>query len=409
MQESGLQNYLKSQKGWVETFLKEILSIPSQSGNEGDVQRCIYEKLKEWDVLCNLIPIDNSIKNDSEYSNPVKGLDYNDRPNLRVFKSGSGEKTVAINSHTDVVPPSIGQKNPFAPRIDTDGNIYARGACDAKGQIAAMALLLKTACEYKQLRPNILCHMVVEEELGGNGTLAMLRHEKAARPDVLINMEPTNLRLMTSIRGAIWFEMRFFGKSGHAGDATSTENAIFKAIQAVQVLKDFHARLLQESKDYGLFEGMDNPMPLTIGQFISGVWPSMVPSEAKITGVLGLLPNTTREEVIQGLKDELEKPENLWISKDMGLEFTYRHNAVELPVGHWFAQSMSKACEKSGLDQTPMAMTASTDAVFYNDLAIPSLAFGPGDIKFAHSSDEHININDILKATEVIFNFFENF
>ena len=53
-------------------------------------------------------------------------------------------------------------------------------------------------------------------------------------------------------------------------------------------------------------------------------------------------------------------------------------------------------------------MTASTDAVFSNELWIPSLAFGPGDLKFAHSAEEKININDIIKAAEALYTFLEN-
>ena len=402
----GLRYYLESQKSWVKSFLSDILSIPSESGKEGSVQKSIYNILKTFDVSCELIKINNDIIKDPEYSDIIKNLNYAGRPNLKAEKPGSGGKTIIINSHVDTVPPSALQKNPYLPFIDSNNNIFARGACDAKGQIAVMALLLKAACEYKQFNHNIVCHMVIEEEIGGNGSLAMIKHEKNIKADALINMEPTNLRIMTSMRGAVWFEMNFSGKSAHSGSTSNSPNVIYKAIRAIEILKEYHYRLYNESKNYGLFSGMDNPMPLTVGQFISGVWPSMVPNESVIRGVIGFLPNRTREEVIQGLINEFDKPENIWIREGMQLSFNYRHNATELPVSHWFAQGMSEACLKCNIHPVPTAMTASTDAVFYQEmLGIPVLAFGPGDIKFAHSADEHINLNDIIKGAEVILSF----
>ncbi len=407
MSDIHLVEYLRSQKEWLESFLYEMLSIPSVSGEEGDVQKFIYNTLEDLEINCELISINNDIKDDPEYSYPVKDLDYNNRVNIKAVKGDGRGKVIVINSHVDVVPPSTGQEAAFSPRMDGKGNVYARGACDAKGQIAAMVLLLKAACEYKKLKHDIICHFVIEEEFGGNGTLAMLRNKKDFKPDAMINMEPTNLRLMPSIRGAVWFEMRFTGKSGHAGDVSNTENAIFKAIRAVEILKEYHAKLLEASKDYGLFSGIKNPMPLTIGKFLSGVWPSMVPNESRISGVIGFLPNITRKELINGLKNEFNKDENHWLTEGMELSFPYRHNAVETPTSHWFTQGMSAASKECGIDYLPAAMTASTDAVFYSDKGIPSIVFGPGELKYAHSVEEHIRIDDILKSVEVIFTFID--
>jgi len=402
---NSLIDYLISQKEWLKSFLFDILSIPSESGREGKIQQNLYDIFKNLDVSCELIEIQNNIIKDPEYSDTVKDLDYKGRPNLKIEKHGVGSKTIVINSHVDVVPPSTGQKNPYSPFIDENENVFARGACDAKGQIAVMALLFKAASEYIQLKNKIICHLVIEEEIGGNGTLAMIRHEKNVRVDAAINMEPTNLRIMSSIRGAVWFNIFFSGKSGHAGSVSNSINPIYKAIHVVKILKEYHSSLYDESKNYGLFSDIDNPMPLTIGQFISGIWPSMTPDGALIRGVIGFLPNKTKEEVIQGFINELNKTENVWVKEGMKLKFDYRHNASELPISHWLVKNVSEACSSCGVESSPTAMTASTDAVFYHEIGIPVLTFGPGDIKYAHSANEHINLNHIIKGTEILISF----
>lgn len=407
MSSNSLKDYLIAQKGWLKSLLFEILSIPSESRKEGKIQRSLYKIFDQFDTSCEFIEINSNITQDPEYSEVIKNLDYTGRPNLKITKSGTGRKTIVINSHVDVVPPSIGQVNPFHPHMDEKENIFARGACDAKGQIAVMALVLKAASEYISLKHNIICHLVIEEEIGGNGTLAITKHEKDARIDAVINMEPTNLRIMSSIRGAIWFNIYFSGKSGHAGSPSNSINPIYKAIHVLKILREYHSKLYDESKDHGLFAGIKNSMLLTVGQFISGKWPSMTPDEALIRGVIGFLPNKNKNEVIQGFVNELNKPENAWVKEGMDLNFDYQHNAVELDTSHWLVKGMSEACLQCNVDPLPLAMTASTDAVFYHEMGIPIVAFGPGDIKYAHSANEHININHIVKGAEILISFFK--
>ena len=405
MHYNNLTDYLQSQKEWLKSFLFDILSIPSESGKEEKIQQCLYDIFKNFDVSCELIEIQNNIVKDPEYSDTIKDLDYTGRPNLKVENHETGGKTIVINSHVDVVPPSTGQRNPYSPCMDEKENIFARGACDAKGQIAAIALVLKAANDYIKLGQKIICHLVIEEEIGGNGTLAMIRHEKNTKVDAVINMEPTNLRIMPSIRGAVWFNICFSGKSGHAGATLNSTNPVYKAMHAIKILKEYHSKLENESKNYGLFKDIDNPMPLTIGQFISGEWPSMTPGGTLVRGVIGFLPNKTREEVIQGFVNELNKPKNAWVKEGMNLRFDYRHNAVELPVSHWLVKKMSEACLRCKAEYLPIAMTASTDAIYYHEMGIPVIAFGPGDIKYAHSAIEHINFNQIIKSAEIIISF----
>jgi len=305
------------------------------------------------------------------------------------------------------VPPTPGQTEAFIPKLE-DGVFYARGACDAKGQIASAVLLMKAACEMPQLHNSLVCHLVAEEEFGGNGVLAMLESFPDFNADVVINMEPTGMRIVASMRGAVWFNMRFSGVSGHSGSTGNTRSALLKAVAAIDALKQYHAELYERSKDYGMFRGMDCPMLLTIGQLSAGVWPSMVPNEARLRGALGFLPNVTKHDVINEIRNVFNNPENKWISDDMDLSFDLRHNGMELPVGHPAVQGMSEALIKNDLDGSPVAAPFTSDAVYYHEHGIPTVAFGPGHIADAHSGNEKISIDEILKAAQVLYTFAEN-
>ena len=408
MMEKTLQTYPKEQEEWITNILCQMVQIPSESGHEQDMEAYLAQQLEKLGVPYERCPVPASITEDPDYSDPVPGLVYNGRGNIEAVCAGwdpQGEKVV-LNSHMDVVPPSAGQTDAYRPRVEA-GYLYGRGACDAKGQLAVMLLLMKAMQEYRRPRATAVCHMVVEEEVGGNGTVALLR-EKGKCGDCLVNMEPTGLEMQTSIRGAIWFSFSFTGVAAHAGSANRAVSALDKAIEAVGLLKQYHQQLLEQSKTYGLFCGKPNPLPLTIGRMEAGDYPSMTPCSAEIKGVLGILPNTTYQRVTEELRQLFNKPEHSWIADGMQMHFSYRHNAVELPVEHPFAKEMSAACRACGLSGEPDAMTASADAIYYQEQGIPSLAFGPGQISDAHSIRENIRVDDILKAAEVLFTLLDS-
>ena len=410
MRQEDIHAYFEKQRDWVTNLLSDVCAIPSESGSEIPAQTFFEKKMFDINGLKVMeAPISNSIKDDPEYAYPVRNLDYTDRFNLILEKPAeSGGKVLALNTHIDVVPPSAEQIDPYIPKVDEEGRLWARGACDAKGQAVAMALLCKAACELDECKNGITGHLVVEEEIGGNGTVAMLRSCPDFTADVMVNMEPTGLRIQPSIRGAIWFDFLFKGVAGHAGSSQNTSSATDKAIAAVSLLKNYHKELLAKSKDYGLFVGMPNPMPLTIGLFQAGVWPAMVPDHARIAGVLGFLPNTNKETVIEEIKEIFNREENKWISDGMTVDFVYRHNAVETDPEHWFVKGMSAACEKCGISGVPTAMTASSDGIYYQEIGIPTMAFGPGLISDAHSVHEYVKIDDVIKAAEVLYEFYRS-
>ena len=398
MKKEKVCDYFRTQREWVTQLLHDLLATPSESGYEAAAMELLEERLKLINVTCERLPISNAIKSHSGYSFPMEGIEYEGRWNLRATLPGTGGKTIVFNSHMDVVPPSPNQEDAYKPRLDQNGNIFARGACDAKGQIVLMALLLKAASELKTPQNTLVFDFVVEEELGGNGTLALLEARELTA-DALVNLEPTDLRIMTSIRGAVWFDAVFAGIAGHVSNATGTVSALEKAMDAIARLKHYHAELLGRSRGNPLFDGIANPMPLTIGKLHAGNWPSMVPGKANLAGVLGFLPNEKKERVMADLKKILGD----------GARFPYRHNAVELDTTHPLAVGMAEAAGFMGLSSGFHGMTASTDAIFYQERGIPSLAFGPGSIANAHSCKEHISIEDILLAAGVLYRFANNF
>jgi len=388
-------------------FLEEIIRFPSLGGQEEGVIQFMYKKFQSLADEVTLVPLSDDLLNDPEYSSPIENIKYNGRHYLRLKLKGTGSgRSLIFNAHADVVPASATDRDQFIP-YQEDGYVYGRGAMDDKGQIAVFFLMLKLIKEKKlRFKGDIIFHIVVEEENGGNGSLAAIRSGDKA--DAVIVLESSNLKIFTSVRGAVWFKVTCFGKAGHSGFSGKSASALKMAIQVMGILENYHKKLLAESQGIPLFDKYENPMPITFGKLQAGNWPAATPGEAVLEGVLGLLPNKTRFEVMQEMEDEILKEGDEQLRNNFKLEFTYRHEGHILDVNHPLVTVLSESCSQAGIKPENDAMVASCDAWFYSKLLnIPSVVFGPGDLMSAHSSNEHIPIDQIQKAAEILIDFLD--
>ena len=384
-------------------MLCTLVRFPSTSGNEHAAMLYLEEQFGRIPgVRAERVALDDAIKSDPDYSDPIPDISYGGRFNLRVVRAGSGGgRTLLLNTHTDVVPPSEGMVDPWSGAL-RDGTVYGRGACDAKGQVVASYLLLCALADLGvQTRGDVVAHLVVEEENGGNGTLAMAR--AGERADGCIVLEPTDGAVHTSIRGAVWFRIVFSGKAGHSGQAAVSRSALLLARDGMAILEGYHARLLAQSRGFPLFDPYPNPMPLTFGRLHAGTWPASAPSQAVLEGVLGLLPNRSKEQVCEEMKAALASSPDPFLASHFDLHFMYRHDSSVLDPGRELPRAILGSGDAAGAGLRVSGMTASCDAWFYNNwLGIPTVVYGAGALKHAHTKDEQIEGAEIGKAAEVL-------
>ncbi len=400
---SDITNAVSARASEAERFLADLISTPSLSGEEAaamELAGFVFSGVAEVER----VPLSNSLRDDKDYCDVIDGIEYDGRENLRVVLPGSGGgRNLLLNAHIDTVPPSEGQESPFEPRR-IDGSLYGRGSCDANGQVAtAFAMMAALADVGVRLAGDVIAHIVVEEENGGNGTLAMARRGETA--DGCVVLEPTELRILSSIRGAIWFTITLRGRPGHSGKAGATRSALKMATQVIDILEGYHARLLAESRGDPMFDKYANPMPLTIGKLHAGNWAATAPGEAVMEGVLGLLPNTTAQQVMDGMTAAIRSEGGREIADNFDIRFTYRHDSSVCPTDHALVTDLSLAIAATGREPVIDAMTASCDAWLYNNqLSIPTVVFGGGSLSVAHSNNEHMPTADLAAAACVLAN-----
>ncbi|MBT3273854.1 MAG: M20/M25/M40 family metallo-hydrolase [Spirochaetales bacterium] len=175
---------------------------------------------------------------------------YKNRGNLLAFLDGEASDTggdAAVNAHIDVIAP-------FIPPSREGDKITGRGSVDDKGNVAAICGALKiievlAAGGEIQLKNRITAMFPVEEETGGNGSLALaLDRELKKRYESMLVMECADNRVYPANRGAVWFRSELTRASSGAVNFNLLEAVAY----AVLEMQEEGAAIKSES-DHPLF------------------------------------------------------------------------------------------------------------------------------------------------------------
>ncbi len=385
-------------------LLARLIEFPSTRGNEREVGAYLRERIAPLVDRAELVPVPDALQNDPDYSFRLPGFHYGGAANVRARLAGArGGRSLAFNTHLDVVPATAGDEAAFLPRIEK-GSVFGRGACDAKGQVATLWLMAKALRDLGlQTGGDVTIDFVVEEECGGNGALLVVRN--GLRADAAVVLEPTELHVVHLVRGAVWFTVETRGRAGHSGSPGTTVSALKEAVKAMAAIETVREDCLAVSRrEVAKIADHPNPMPCTFGMLHAGNWPAAAPAEAVLKGVFGFLPPFDRKEIQARLRAAIA-PLPAEIKFDM-----LNSNSSFLPEDHPLTQGLLKAVRAAGPpDARPEFMNASCDAWRYSDqLGIPTVVFGPGSISTAHSARETIALDDIGRAATALLYFLDD-
>ena len=317
---------------------KSLMNIPSISGEEGAVGFWLRDHLDTLGWTVELQAVSESQNNVIAYLNETP----------RVW----------LSTHMDTVPPFI------APTED-DEKIYGRGACDAKGIIAAQI----TAAE--QLRAEGIADIglvfLVEEERTSAGAKKANEHPLAAKCDYMINGEPTDLDLAVGSKGTFRLKIKTTGKAAHSAYPEEGESAIETLID---ILNDVRNTKFPEDDFFG-------ETTVNVGTIAGGVALNVIPPQAEAGLAIRL---TSKREPIQKVLES--------IVRERGeLEVLSCSEPVKmLPV--------------EGFRHKVVRFT--TDIPYLTNWGQP-LLLGPGSILVAHTKDEFVLKSDLIKASEIYF------
>lgn len=398
------------------SFIQKLVRIPSLPGEEKEVQYAIALKLKELNLEVDIIPIQMvALTNYKSFFN--NGFPVDERVNVVGLWKGSPKapipgnkdyRSLILNGHVDVVSPGKETKWDETPWSGTvkDGRIYGRGSADMKAGLSTAIF----ACEALQklgYQPykDVTLQSVVGEETGGSGTLTNII--KGYTADAVIITEPTKLKINPVQSGALSFRVKIKGKSIHACMKNRGVSAIEKfyiIFQAVNVFE--HHRHINYSNT--IFEDPMNVAPINFGIVQSGDWPSTVPDQLVAEGRYGIFPGESVDVAKKAFEETV---------KQAALEDDWLKN--HLPEVEWFEGQFESgstdmdepvikvlsACHEAMLKekiQFAGATYGSDLRLFTNHAKIPAVLYGPGDVMDAHTVNESISIDEIMKAAKVL-------
>lgn len=322
---------------------------------------------------------------------------------------GDGEPALVLQGHVDVVPTGDLDKwtdhDPFSGSI-ANGVLHGRGACDMKAGLAAnFAVARAIARSGVSLERAFAIHSVVSEEDGGLGAFATMLRGHTAEAAVLT--EPTSGRIVTANAGALTFEIRVAGRAAHG----STR---LEGVNALDAFLPIYARLQQLERERNampvpLFLDTALPYPISVGRVTAGDWASSVPDLLVAEGRLGVALGEPLADARAALHNAVAEAcaSDPWL-RDNPAVVTWpggQFASGQIAQDHPFIDQVSSAITDLDGREAPSLSAApyGSDLRLYSGLGgIPTLHYGPGDVRFAHAPREQVPIAELISVAQAM-------
>ena len=313
-----------------------------------------------------------------------------------------------LNGHTDVVPAGERDRwhyDPWRATVD-NGNVYGRGALDMKGGLCCALFAVKAIMDAGvELAGKVIIDAVIGEEDGGAGALATVLH--GIQADAAIIMEPTELMIAPAQAGAFNFRVTIPGVAAHGAMRGEGVDPLTKFLPIYQAILDLE-KTRNSGAQHPLFEAYDLPYPICVGTIQGGVWASTVAETLTFEGRYGVKIGENPDEAKAQLESAIEAvadadeflrnnpPTVEW----WGAQFAPAEVNVELPIVDVTATAFAEIANHPAQLQ---GMTYGADMrLFVNQGNIPTVMFGPGNVRMAHKPDEYVPIADLKVCTETL-------
>jgi acetylornithine deacetylase len=257
---------------------------------------------------------------------------------------------VVFSTHYDCVPP-------FHPSRVEDRKLYGRGACDAKGILAAQLAACERLRQAGERRVALL--FVVGEERGSDGAEAANAMAPGSR--FLINGEPTDNRLAAATRGVLRVRLDASGRAAHSAAPEQGISAIDKLIDALTLLRSLD---LPSDSDLG-------STYYTVGLIEGGVAPNVIPPSASAEVLFRTVGSA--DDVLAAIEP---------VKRFVEVREVLRVRPIRMHVVPGFETAV---------------FPFTTDVPLLDRWGAP-LLFGPGSFLVAHTDEEHVSLAALDEA-----------
>ena len=348
-------------------FLTNLLGIYSPSGKEEDIANFLAQKMEKMGYEVGIDAIGNVI-----------GV------------MGDGEPVIFLCGHMDTVAGHM-------PLRIEEGKIFARGAVDAKGPLAAMIVAACAAAKEPGFKGKILVASVVEEEATSRGVRHLIT--QGIKADYAVFGEPSGVENVTiGYKGQIQLKIVIKTQTGHASTPWLYDNALEKAYELWKQIKNAssYPSLDPSASPY-------NAVTACLIKVVGGRPTSVVPFESEMNIDVRVPIQFSTSKVFEQINKIITKYKtaNPNISVKATVLDTVEPFEVNKasPLVHVLASSVRKVLNKPA---TLLHKTGTGDMnILGKAMNLPIVTYGPGDSHLDHTIDEHIEIKEYLDAIEV--------
>jgi putative selenium metabolism hydrolase len=365
-------------------FLRDLVRMRSFSGEEGEIAARVADELRR--VGFSQV--------------------YRDRAGNVIGRAGKGTQRLLFDGHMDVVgvgAAATWQGDPFSGDVH-EGMLYGRGSVDMKGGLAAMIYGVKALLDAGDvLKGEIIVAAVVQEEPAEGVAIRALIEEEGLWPSFVVLGEPTNLDIALGHRGRVELRVTTEGRACHGSTPELGVNALYAASRVIFGVELLAGQLGEDpklGKGSIAVTGIDCP---------SGSR-NTVPDHCELILDRRLTLGETRERAISELRQILEREGvkgDVNVAQRETRTYTgYVDRGQEyyppwlMPDDSPLVKAAVRGVERA-IERRPRLRTwgFSTDGVYTRgEAGIPTIGFGPGDDRLAHTANEQVRVADVLLA-----------
>lgn len=360
MKQSQFENSITTSR--VAELLTQLINIPSLSGREGRLKMFVTRFLKR-----HVQSFDNQKVS-------------RNRENLIAFGAKDHRNTLLLCTHLDTVPPFDDAQKVASIR---GKRIYGRGACDAKGSLAAMLLAFEAAklSVGAQDVPVTLALMVGEENSGDGVERFVQKYRKF--PFAIVG-EPTELQIVTTQAGYIEILLEAHAPRCHAFDPVVDQPILSLA----EILRQIH-RYVRSMQCHDFVRWIKGGNEDTF-------WYTRPECSASI--LINIFQDDQRPHVIKKIRAIVDQEESSSTGIRLRMKVVDWDNGVTVDKDSWGVRVLAQGMRQASLRPSYGHLPSWTDGSALSSVGIPTTIFGPGSLKNAHSSWEHVSVDDVKKA-----------
>lgn len=379
-------------------FLQQVVRIPTDTppGNNAPHAEAVAGMLEAygWRAERHAVP-----------AAEVRDYGMESITNLVVRRPyGAGGPTLALNAHGDVVPPGEGWTRPPYGAEIVDGALYGRAAAVSKSDFATYVFAVRALEALGvPLKGALELHFTYDEEFGGLLGPGWLLAQGLTRPDYVI-AAGFSYQIVTAHNACLQLEITVHGKSGHGA---MPETAVDALQAATRILNAIYGQLPELKKIRSQVPGIDSPTML-VGRIDGGTNTNVVPGKVIMKMDRRMIPEEDPVAVEAQVRTLIEEA----VAGMPGIRLEIRRLLLSqalrpLPGSEKLVASLQRH-GRAILGEEPAAQGTPlyADARLYGEHGIPAVMYGAGPRTVPESNakkaDEHLQLEDLRKATKVV-------